>query len=441
MKFSYIITLIILSSAGWAGLSGRCTADDWPQFRGPNGTGVSQERGICIQWDDTKNICWKTALPGAGSSSPVIANNRIFLTAYSGYGLNRDEPGEMKNLIRHALCLDLKTGNILWNEICQTSHPETEYTGFLPLHGYASATPVCDSQSVYFFLGKSGVFARDQITGKLLWNASVGDNFHDWGSAASPILYKNLLIVNASMESKSIRALDKNTGKEVWRLDGVEKSWSTPALVTTERGTDELIINLSGSVWGINPDTGEKLWTCAASDDTSTTPSIVVHHGIIYAARGDKARTMAIKPGGRGDVTETHLLWECKKGPKVGTPVYYEGYLYWIDPAGFARCLDSKTGTVTYEKRIRLKGAGDKLYASGIVADGKIFFVSREDGTLVLDTQPEKTAITSDGKNIPHYKEIAKNHLSNAGIFNATPAIINGKILLRSDRYIYCIGH
>jgi outer membrane protein assembly factor BamB len=182
---------------------------DWARFRGPNGTGVSYETGLPLTWSATENVVWKTPLPGFGSSSPITLGDKIFLTSYSGYGLDQDQPGNQGDLVLHTLCLDRASGRILWNKTTVAALPETPYDGGrIALHGFASSTPVTDGKAVYFFLGRSGV-SKYSLNGERLWNVSVGTDLdkHNWGSGTSLILHDGLLIVNASAESKSIRAL------------------------------------------------------------------------------------------------------------------------------------------------------------------------------------------------------------------------------------------
>lgn len=427
---------------------------DWPQFRGPDGLAVSAETGIPATWDENTNLVWRTKMPGMGTSSPIVVGDKIYLTAYSGYGMSRDEPGEMEDLIQHALCVDLKTGKILWDRRSKAAQPETEYGGMMALHGYASATPVSDGELVYFFFGKSGVYARKPDTGETVWSASVGTKLNEmrWGSANSLLLHKNLLIVNASMENHTIVALDKKTGKKVWETGEFFSSWSTPALVETPDGKTELVVStgvkreggggrggrggggaMMTKVWGLDADTGEKRWWCDGIPDNYVCPSVMVNDGIAYIFGGRTPHGLAVKPGGKDDVTETHVLWRCDCAPKVPTPVFYNGYIYWIDEKGFARAVSAQTGEEAYAERVNLSGAGEKLYASPIVVDGKFINPSREDGVVVL-------AVAAEGEK-PEFKEIARNRFSDdESIFNATPVAVDGKLLIRSDTYLYCIG-
>jgi hypothetical protein len=403
---------------------------DWPRFRGPQGAGVSDETGLPTTWNATENIVWKTALPGFGSSSPIVLGDKVFLTCYSGYGLDPREPGRQTGLRQHTLCVDRATGKILWDNKADPRLPETKYDGGrINLHGYASATPVTDGEAVYVFFGKSGIF-KYSLEGKLHWRASVGTDVdsHNWGSGASPILHENLVIVNASAESESIRALDKATGEEVWRVGGIVDSWSTPLVVPRSDGTAELVVIERLQVLGLDPATGKKLWFCQKASDY-VCPSVIAHEEVVYLVNSrSNAMMMAIRTGGRGDIRDTHVLWKKERWTtRVSTPVYHNGYIYAMDFRGQAHCLDAGTGEEVYRERLDISGAGDKIYASLVAADGKLYGVTRLDGTVVLALSPQ-------------FKLLAHNRLGDESVFNATPAVSNGRLLLRSDRFLYCIG-
>ena len=216
---------------------------DWSQFRGP-AQGVSAEKSLPASWSATEHVVWKTALPGPGTSSPILVGDKIFLTAYSGFNVP-GEPGDMNALKRHLVCLDRKSGKLLWKKDVEAKLPEQPK--IRDEHGYASSTPASDGKRIYCFFGKSGAKAFD-LTGKELWTADVGDALHGWGSAASPVLYENTVLINASVESQSLVALDVATGKEVWRARGIKESWNTPVLAKTE-----LLLAIQGKILGLDP--------------------------------------------------------------------------------------------------------------------------------------------------------------------------------------------
>lgn len=406
-----------------------CSGADWPRFRGPHGVGVSEETGLPTTWTATENVVWKTTLPGFGSSSPITLGERLFLTCYSGYGLDADQPGDQDRLVQHTLCVDRATGEIRWQRLVEPRLPETDYAdGRIDLHGYASATPITDGEAVYVFFGKSGVF-KYTLDGRLLWRASVGTGIdsHNWGSGASPILHDDLLIVNASAESQSIRALDAKTGAEVWQVGDIIDSWSTPMVVSAADGGDELVVVERSKVLGLDPATGEQLWYYEKPSDY-VCPSVIAHEDVVYLINSRfKALLMAIRVGGQGDIADSHVLWSKRWTTRVSTPIYHEGHLYGIDFRGRAYCIDAQSGEQVYEERLSISGAGDKIYASLVAADGKIYGVTRLDGTVVLALEPR-------------FQLLAHNHLGDDSVFNATPAVSDGQLLLRSDRALYCIG-
>ena len=223
---------------GWAALPS--WAADWPRFRGPNGSGIAADANVPTSWSETKNLQWKAALPGRGSSSPIVCGERVVVTSYSGYGDGSAE-GSLGKLQRHLLCVERQTGKILWDKAVSAELPEDPYTGNLTEHGYASSTPVTDGQRVYVFFGKTGVLAFD-FSGTQLWKVNVGKRSSNrrWGSGASLLLYKNLVIVNAAEESRSIRALDTLTGKEAWKAESecLELCFSTPAVEANAKPTE-----------------------------------------------------------------------------------------------------------------------------------------------------------------------------------------------------------
>jgi outer membrane protein assembly factor BamB len=401
-------------------------AADWPSFRGPHSSAVSEEKGIATTWSDTENLVWKTNLPGPGSSSPILWGDKVFLTCYTGYGIPGDKAGDSKNLKRHLLCLDRKKGTILWDKEIEAKLPESKYGGYGALHGYATSTPVTDGQRIYVFFGKSGVFAFD-FQGKELWQASVGTRTDNWGSATSPVLYKDLVIVNASVESGSLVALKKKDGMEEWKATGVGRTWNSPVLVDVNGGKQELVLRGTKSLLGFDPASGKKLWHCDGFNDGYVCPTVVARDGVVYSLGGRFDGTnVAVKAGGEGDVTSTHLLWSKKLGQgSISSPALYRDHLYWVADNGTAVCLNARDGEKVYSERLKNSGT---LYASITIADGKIYAVSRTKGTFVLGAAPK-------------FEQLAHNTFaSDKSIFNGSPAVSDGQLFLRSDKCLYCIG-
>lgn len=413
--------MVLLAALGVMLLAGA----DWPQFRGPKGSGVSDAKGLPETWKDGENVVWKQRLPGPGGSSPIVVGDKIFLTCYHAEGLVAGESGEAKNLQVHLLCLRAADGSVLWDKATPADQPEQAYKGFLSLHGYASSSPASDGQQVYVFFGRSGVRAYDS-NGNERWQAKVGEKTHEWGSGTSPVLCGDVVIVNASVESNSVVALDKASGKEVWRTGGIYMSWSTPVIVDVAGGQQEVVVSMKGKAIALEPKTGAKLWECATIDDY-VCPAVIAQDGVVYVSGGRKPSTLAIRAGGKGDVTQSHVLWQIRKAPKVPTPLIDQGLLYWVDDKGSAMCVKADSGKIVYSERLDIKGGGDKVYASLVLGDGKLYAVSRQGVTVVLAAGEE-------------FRELARNELGDQSVFNATPAISGNRLLIRSDSSLYCVG-
>lgn len=398
-------------------------AADWPQFRGPTVSGVSAEKGLPTKWSAKDGIAWKTEMPGPGTSSPVFIGDRIFITCYTGYNEPGKPKGEQSALRRHLLSLDRKTGKIQWDKAVEAKLPEQD--NIRDGHGYASSTPAADAERIYCFFGKSGVFAFD-YTGKQLWQADVGERINGWGSAASPVLYGDLVIVNASVESDTLFAFDKKTGKEKWRAKGIREAWNTPVVVKNKDGKDELIVPIQGKILAFDPGTGGQLWTCNTDIGWYMVPSVVAHDGIVYAIGGRSGTAaLAVKTGGTGDVTKTHRLWTSTKGSNVSSPVFHDKHVYFMnDSQGRAYCLEAATGAAVYDENVPRAGT---VYASSLLADGKIYYVSRDGRTFVVAAKPE-------------FELLATNDLRDGGIFHATPVAADGKLFIRSDKFLYCLA-
>jgi outer membrane protein assembly factor BamB len=454
--------LRVLALAALLPLTTVAHAADWSRFRGPNGNAVSDEKGLPTKWSDSAEdgLVWKTSLPGAGASSPVISGDKVFVTCFTGQG------GE--NLERILVCASRKDGKILWKQSVKGKANEDYPDQMLMTHGYASSTPATDGEGVYVLYGKSGVYAYD-MKGNELWHKDVGSGSAPmgWGSACSPILYKNLVIVTAAAEGHALIAFDKKTGKEVWKnpADSLNGCWGTPILVDLPGGKQELVISVPGEVWGFDPATGQFLWFCEGVNTNAMCASAVAKDGIVYAIGGGPGSSgaVAIKAGGKDDVTKTHLLWSKNAGSYVTSPVIVGDLLLWVDDGGYAQGLKLKDGeSVASKKRLSGgaagapaggppaggrapggppggfggggrgrgmggMGGGKEYYASVVAGDGKLYAVSRSKGTFV---------ISADAK----LDVLATNKMDDTSVFNAGPAIQDGQIYLRSDKFLYCIG-
>jgi outer membrane protein assembly factor BamB len=394
----------------------RMDAADWPRFRGPNGDGISRDEAIVTEWSDEKNLRWKLEIPGKGFSSPIVVGDYVFVTCYS-------DARDLKNLKRHLICVDRHNGNIAWSKTFSSDATEVRGPTFGTGHGYASHTPVSDGERIYVLFGSSGVRAFD-MKGKELWRQAVGsENAAMFGSAASPILYKDLLIVTAGAESESIRALDKKTGEELWKAEGssLSRCYCTPTIVKNAAGIDELVISVPYEVWGLNIQNGKLRWYAETNVDTNSCPSLVTQDDIVYVIGGRGGGRAAIRAGGKDDVTNSHVLWSTRGGSYVPSPILHRGHLYWVNDRGIVNCVDAKTGEEVTKKRIE-----GQFYASAVLVGDRLYLVSRFGGTFVLSATPE-------------LNELARNRLTDDSDFSASPAVSDGQFILRSDRFLYCI--
>lgn len=395
---------------------------DWPAFRGASAQGVGLSSGVPTEWSKEKGLVWKVELPGAGASSPVTMGEHIYLTCYTGYFVPGDDSGSTADLKRHLLCFDRASGRQLWDQAMKAALPEEER---IRDHGYAASTPAADEQGVVCFFGKSGVFAFDH-QGKQVWQADVGSGTNGWGSSASPVLYRDMVFINASVESESLVALDRRSGKVRWKVEGIKEAWNTPIIVQAKTAKPQLIMARQGKVLSFNPLDGTELWNCDTDINWYMVPSIVEHDGIVYVLGGRSGTSsLAVRIDGHGDVTKTHRLWTSLKGSNVSSPIVHAGHLYWVnDSQGIAYCARLQTGEVVYEQRLN---RADQVYASALLADGKLYYVTRDGRTFVIAAKPE-------------FEQIAVNDLRDGGIFNASPALDGQRLLIRSDKYLYAVG-
>lgn len=422
MRCKILLTLVLMFALSVASFA----AEDWTQFRGPGGEGVSTATGLPVEWDDSTNIAWKADLPGPGTSSPVVYGDRMFLTCYSGYGVNANDPGDREDLTHHVLCLDADSGKILWDKEVGQGSKRRRYGGFVTQHGYASSTPAVDGEAVYVFFGPVGVFAFSH-EGEQLWQADVGNGTHGWGTGSSPLLYEDMIIVNAGVESGSLIALDRKTGKQVWRAGGMNQTWASPMAV--EAGDrEEIVMSVRDQVKAFDPETGEQLWHCEGIHDYVCS-SVVSHDGVAYVIGGRRGQSLAVRAGGEGDVSKSHVLWRAKVGSNVPSPVHHDGHLYWPhEKIGLLYCVNTENGEVVYQEKLPSQGRAPMFYASPILADGRLYYVSRQGGTYVVAAKPE-------------FKLLSHNTIeSDNTIWNAAPIVDDGRLLIRSGKALYCIG-
>ena len=401
--------------------AGAAVGQDWPRFRGPTGQGVTSAR-LPTRWSKRQGVSWRVKLPGAGSSSPIVYRGRIYLTCYSGYAVPGAGPGKLENLKRHLLALDSRDGRLLWQKTVPARMPEQPRVRD---HGYAANTPVADERGVVAFFGKSGVYAYDH-DGRLQWKADVGSGTHGWGSGTSLVLEGDLVLVNASVESGALVALDRRTGRRRWQAGGVSESWSTPLVVTAPSGRREVIVPMRGRVLAFDPRNGNRLWSCRSDITWYIVPSVVEQQGVIYSLGGRSGvAAVAVRSGGSGDVTGSLRLWTGRKGSNVSSPVVHQGYLYWVhDQLGIAFCAEAGSGRIVYQQRLPRAG---QVYASALLAGDHLYYLNRRGTTYVVKVGPR-------------FELVAQNDLSDGTRFDASPAALGDKLLIRSQTTLYCIG-
>ena len=404
---------------------------DWPRFLGPTGAAIVAESKVPLTWSDSENVLWKAAMPGPGSSSPIVSGDKVFITCWTGYG-DKEGADDMKKLTRHLLCLSKADGKVLWDAAVPSTVEEDPWKGYITEHGYATHTPVTDGERVYVFFGKSGALAFD-MEGKQLWQTSCGTGSGDrrWGSGASPILVGDLLVVNASDESQTIFGLDKKSGKVVWKAEGqFGMAYGTPNVYEHD-GVTDLVVAVPQEVWGMNLETGKLRWYAAHGLTGNVSPSIVPGGDIGYIFGGfPSTRSVAVKLGGKGDTSAEAILWDSKTSSYVPTPVLKDGYLYVVNDQGFANCIDAKTGDDVYRERVIMgsRGGGKPFYASPVLIGDKLVCMSRRNGAFIIEAKPE-------------FKLVSTNVLeSDDSYFHGTPAVSGDRLFLRSDKAVYCIG-
>ena len=407
-------------------------AQNWPQFRGPDASASIDGATFPLTWSADENVKWKTELRGPGSSSPVIWEDQLFVTCYTGYGMDQKNVGEAKDLKRHLLCLNRKDGKIIWQKAVPLANPEDDYRGYLTEHGYASAAPVTDGKMVYVFFGKSGVHAFT-IDGEKVWSKQVGDDSSNrrWGSAASPILFGGLLIVNASDEARAIIAFDETSGDEKWRYESpkLELTYNTPTVHTPASGKTELVIAAPDELFALDPKTGKKIWWAASEIPGNISPAVISEGEILFTTGGyPRKGAIAIKGGGSGDLTDK-ILWKSKTFSYVPSAVAKDGRLHWVNDEASVIVMDLKTGETLLNRQVDeiKKRKKFSFYASLLRVDDKFLAVSRRNGVFLFDADEKM-------------KTIGVNTLGDESDFNATPAMTKDALYLRSNKAVYCIA-
>ena len=405
-----------LSAALIVALSaGSVAAEDWPGWRGPRADGTVKDAGFPLTWTATENVKWKTELRGAGHSSPVVSNGKVFVAGCVE-----------KEKARVLYCVDRASGRIEWERVAVVSELEKKHNE----NSWASSTPAADGERVYItFLDRPQlrVYCYD-FRGNKLWEKNPGEFHSTHGFCSPPILYQDLVIVNADQDapkgqSAYVVAFDKRTGEEKWRADRPNKLRSyCPPVVIDAAGKKQLVLTGSKCVASYDPDTGKQNWIVNGPTEQFVS-SMVLHDGVLLLTAGYPDNwIMAIDPGGSGNVTKPHGLWsKSKEGGYVPSPVAHAGRLFLVDDKGVASCWDVKTGKQYWKERLSGKGH----HASAVAADGRIYFVADDGTTFVVKASDE-------------FELLATNPLGER-VF-ASPAFSDGDIFLRGAKHLWCVA-
>lgn len=396
-------------------------AENWPRFRGPAGQGISSETDLPVSWSATQHVRWKTDIPGEGWSSPIVFDDHVFLTTATEEGVSC-----------RAIAVDRTTGRVLWNVEVVRQAPRKKRRE----NSYASPTPVTDGERVFVVFGDGSIAALD-YEGRILWTNRDVKFYSHHGLGASPILDRERLIMpfDSSSDGPDIKvgwkipwrnavvlALVKQTGEVAWTgRRGLSRLAHVTPVVLGEGKGRRIISNAGDVVQAFEPTTGRRLWS-VYSQGEGVTPSMVIGDGLIFTASGFEEPTIrAIRPGGSGDVTRSHIAWEQKKGvPTLSSLLYVKGFLYTMTAEGVVTCFRGKSGEIVWQGRL-----GGKHWASPVYADGRIYFLDEEGTTRVIAPGTK-------------FKLLAENRLNEH--CQASPAVSQGNIFLRTARRLYCIG-
>jgi outer membrane protein assembly factor BamB len=386
------------------------SAEDWPEFRGPTAQGHSTERGLPLEWSESRNVMWKARVPGLGWSSPVVAGGRVWVTSAI-----KEHGGSLR-----ALAFDLETGRELVNaEVFRTKSAD-------PLNAknsLASPTPIVEGDRVYVHFGADGTAALT-TSGEIVWKIRLSyESQH--GSGGSPVVHGDLLIFSADGSDRAfVIALEKQTGKTRWktsRRQPSDQAYSTP-LVIRVGDRDEVVSVGAFRAEAYEPESGKEIWRVGYGDGFSNVPRPVYGHGLVYIATGfQQPSLLAVRPDGTGDVTRTHVAWTLRRGaPLTPSPLLVGDELYIVNDGGIVSCLDATTGETRWQHRL-----DGNFSASPVFADGRIYFLNEEGVATVILPGKE-------------FRTLATNHLDGATL--ASMAVSAASIFIRTDTHLYRIG-
>jgi outer membrane protein assembly factor BamB len=403
-------------------------ADDWPGWRGPTGQGHSAEKNLPLKWGPTENVRWKVPLPDAGSSTPAVWGDRVFVTQASEKTVwpprgNNGGPAAARK--RSLLCFARADGKLLWQK--DVIHEAEESTH--PTNPFCSASPAVDGERVVVSHGSAGLHAYD-FSGKELWKVDAGRMEHIWGNASSPVLHGDLAILWCGPgENSRLLAVDKKTGQKAWEHPepgGDPRknigSWSTPILAQID-GQDQLILSVPNRLKGFDPKTGKELWSCAGLTSLVYTSPLYAE-GVAVAMSGFHGHALAVKLGGSGDVTKDRLWHHAQNNPqRIGSGIIVGEHVYIVEDSGVPHCFELRTGQEVWKVEQRPGGGG--AWGSMVHADGRLYVTSRGGTTQVFKASPT-------------FELLASNRLGEHT--DASIAVSNGELFIRTYKHLWCIA-
>lgn len=384
-------------------------SSNWPRWRGPNEDGHTPDESLPVKWT-ADDVVWQTKLPGQGQSSPIAWGDRVFLTAALDKGAER-----------LVLCVDRRDGKLLWQQSAWKGTPEPVHI----MNGWASPSCVTDGEIVVAFFGRGGLHAYT-VDGKHLWTRDLGKFESPWGVSACPILVDDLIVQNCDADvDASIAAFDKRTGREVWRTKRRDhRGWSTPIVVRSGERR-EIVVNGHEGTQAYDPATGRELWFCKGFNGRGE-PTVTPAGDVLCVVNGLSGDFYAVRPGGSGDVTSTHMAWHTprKGGRDCPSPIVVGKYVIVCNMGGIATCYDAADGHVYWTERLTGKFSGSPIAAGGLA-----YFVNEDGRTIVVEPGPT-------------LKIVAENDLpkSDEEIYRASPTPCEGRLLIRSTSVLYCVG-
>ncbi len=421
MRVSLFVGLVVLFGAAVQSAPlPRPSGEDWPSWRGPRMDGTSLEKGIPLKWSKTENVLWKTPLPGKGHSSPIVWGDRVFVTCCA--------ENDLKRLL---LCLNRLDGKVIWEREVLQSKLERKHRE----NSFSSSTPCTDGKHVWvtFLEYPDMVVVCYDLDGKEVWRKSPGKLLSVHGFCTSPILHKDLLILNGDQDAPAyVVALDKNTGEEKWRANRPNKtrSYCTPILIQApgKPGVTQLVLSGSKCVTSYDADTGKLLWIIDGPTEQYVASLVYLDDTLFLTTGFPEYHLMGIDPAGEGNITHSrYVRWHVPNkdnGPKgasyVPSPIAYQGHFFVVSDPGYLSCLETQTG-----KRLWMERLGTKHRSSPVLIDGHFLF-------------PDDKGVTHVLKAGPTFKVVAENDLGEE--IYASPAVAHGQLFLRTAGNLYCIG-